>query len=61
MKASGLAYSGEYGFAETAMYWPINHMVAPKEKALKCDDCHGEKGRMDWAALGYGKDPMKKK
>jgi octaheme c-type cytochrome (tetrathionate reductase family) len=60
MKASGLAYSGEYGFAETAMYWPINHMVAPKEKALKCDDCHGEKGRMDWAALGYGKDPAGK-
>jgi len=25
----GLEYSGEYDFAETEMYWPITHMVAP--------------------------------
>ena len=40
------------------MYWPLSHMVAPKEKALRCDDCHGEKRRMDWKALGYEGDPM---
>lgn len=60
MKASGLPYSGEYGFASTVMYWPINHMVAPKEQALKCADCHGDKGRLDWNALGYAKDPKGK-
>jgi hypothetical protein len=60
MDASGLPYSGEYGFAETIMYWRINHMVAPKEQTLGCLDCHGEKGRMDWPALGYAADPLQK-
>lgn len=60
MKASNLPYSGKYGFAETIMYWRINHMVAPKEQALGCLDCHGDNGRMDWQALGYDRDPLKK-
>lgn len=54
----GLAYSGEYGFATTQMYWNLSHMVVPKENALQCTDCHGESGRMDWQALGYYGDPM---
>jgi octaheme c-type cytochrome (tetrathionate reductase family) len=54
----GLAYSGEYGFAETEMFWPISHMVQPAENALQCSECHGEKGRMDWLALGYPGDPI---
>jgi octaheme c-type cytochrome (tetrathionate reductase family) len=58
-KANGIAYSGKYGFAKTEMYWPLTHMVAPKEKALGCADCHGEHGRFDWTALGYAGDPMK--
>lgn len=57
-EASGLPYSGEYGWARTAMIWPITHMVAPKEQALGCGDCHHDGGRMDWAALGYDGDPM---
>jgi octaheme c-type cytochrome (tetrathionate reductase family) len=60
MKAAGKPFSGSYGFAETAMYWRVNHMVVPKEKALGCGDCHGEKGRLDWKALGYPGDPKKK-
>jgi octaheme c-type cytochrome (tetrathionate reductase family) len=40
MKRMGLPYSGEYDFVETEMYWPINHMVAPKEQSLACIDCH---------------------
>jgi hypothetical protein len=31
--------------------------VAPKAEALKCNDCHGKDGRMDWKALGYVGDP----
>ena len=58
-KASNVAYSGSYGFARTEMYWPLSHMVAPKEKALSCIDCHGERSRLDWKALGYAGDPMK--
>jgi len=61
MKVSGLEYSGEYGFAETETYWPINHQVDPKDKALKCLDCHKTGNRMDWVALGYEGDPMKNK
>ncbi|NVJ92085.1 MAG: tetrathionate reductase family octaheme c-type cytochrome [Methylocystaceae bacterium] len=37
---SGQSYSGEFGFIETTMHWPITHMVAPKDEALKCDHCH---------------------
>ena len=53
-----MAYSGEYGFAPTEMYWSLSHMVAPKESALQCDDCHGENGRMNWEELGYYGDPL---
>ncbi len=56
--ATGLDYSGEYGFAETWMYWPTTHMVQPKENALLCEDCHSPDGRLDWTALGYPGDPM---
>jgi octaheme c-type cytochrome (tetrathionate reductase family) len=57
--ASHLAYSGKYGFAPTEMYWPLSHMVAPKERALGCTDCHGDHSRFDFLALGYAGDPMK--
>lgn len=56
---TGLAYSGEYDFATTQMYWTLTHMVQPKENALQCNDCHGENGIMDWEALGYFGDPMR--
>jgi octaheme c-type cytochrome (tetrathionate reductase family) len=46
MKAAHLPYSGEYGFVRTQMYWPIAHMVAPKEKALACAQCHAAEGRL---------------
>jgi len=39
-------YSGEYGFINTYMYWPITHMVAPKDSALGCADCHSSEGRL---------------
>ena len=44
----GLPYSGEYGFVETIMYWPVNHMVAPKDQAVGCAECHvrGDEGRL---------------
>ena len=55
---TGLDYSGEFGFAETWMHWPVTHMVRPAEQALSCDHCHGPEGRMDWEGLGYYGDPM---
>ncbi len=58
METSGLSYRGEYGFAPTTMHWRIDHMVAPKEEALGCLDCHGDNGRMNWKDLGYKGAPM---
>jgi len=62
MKEVGLEFSGEIKFVETEMYWPINHMVPPAKNALRCTECHGEKGdRLDWKKLGYSGDPLKTK
>ncbi len=47
MKAAGAEYSGEMAFVDTKMSWPITHMVAPKEDALSCKQCHQKGGRMD--------------
>jgi len=47
MKKSGIPVSGEYGFIETVMYWPVNHMVSQKESAVSCAECHTrENGRL---------------
>lgn len=46
MREMGVEYSGEMTFVETEMSWPITHMVAPKEDALSCEQCHTEKGRL---------------
>jgi octaheme c-type cytochrome (tetrathionate reductase family) len=54
----GMDYSGEFDFAETEMFWPIAHMVAPVEEVLQCNNCHGEEGVLDWDALGYPGDPI---
>lgn len=55
---SGIAFSGQYGFAETWMYYPATHMVQPAENALQCESCHSASGRLDWQALGYAGDPI---
>lgn len=46
MKAAGEEYSGEFGFVDTHMYWPIAHMVAPAKDAVECESCHARDGRM---------------
>lgn len=59
---TGLAYSGQYGFTETLMFWATTHMVQPADQALNCEACHsasGKPGRLDWTALGYPGDPMR--
>jgi octaheme c-type cytochrome (tetrathionate reductase family) len=56
-KETGLKYSGNYGFLETDMHWPLSHMVSGGNKALKCCDCHGG-SRMNWEQLGYDRDPI---
>ncbi|MFC2967370.1 tetrathionate reductase family octaheme c-type cytochrome [Acidimangrovimonas pyrenivorans] len=55
----GEPYSGEYGFVDTYMYWPITHMVAPADQALDCQQCHAKDGRLADLAGFYmpGRDP----
>jgi len=40
MKDVHLPFSGKVAFIRTEMYWPVNHMVAPKEQAVECSECH---------------------
>lgn len=47
MTKHNLPYSGEYDFVETHSYWPITHMVAPKEDALSCVECHAKQARFE--------------
>lgn len=47
MKAAGLPFSGKVDFIETISQWPITHMVAPKDKAVGCNECHTKGGRLD--------------
>lgn len=50
MREIGADYSGKYAFVATEMSWPITHMVAPKEDALTCAQCHAPAvgaGRLD--------------
>lgn len=46
MKTAGQKYSGEYGFVETAYVYPTTHMVAPREGALQCAQCHSKASRL---------------
>ena len=40
-------------------YMKINHEVRPAAYALRCLDCHGPDGRLDWEGLGYADgDPL---
>ena len=40
-------FSGQYDFIETNGYWPIKHMVAPKEQSLACESCHSKQSRLN--------------
>jgi octaheme c-type cytochrome (tetrathionate reductase family) len=46
MMTVGAKYSGKHDFVETEMLWPITHMVAPKQDAVPCHQCHRENGRL---------------
>ena len=45
-EATGAPYSGNFDFVDTSMLWPITHMVAPKEQALDCAQCHARQSRL---------------
>lgn len=50
-KSLDLPYSHQFDFVDTTYVFPTTHMVAPKDDAVACSECHTrEEGRM--AALG---------
>lgn len=55
-KESGLTFKGK--FVTMVRFMALNHGVVPKEKALRCKNCHGAK-RLNWRALGYKGDPRR--
>ncbi|MDP1606643.1 MAG: tetrathionate reductase family octaheme c-type cytochrome [Rhodocyclaceae bacterium] len=46
MADAGAPFSGKIDFVSTEMYWPIAHMVAPKDKSVGCAECHAKDGRL---------------
>ena len=50
--------NAQFTWKKTVHDQGIFHEVQPAKHALKCLDCHGPNGRMDWKALGYDGDPM---
>lgn len=46
MAAGNQPFSGKVGFVDNESYWPIAHMVAPREDSVACIECHSPKGRM---------------
>lgn len=52
----GREFSGEYGFVETVMYWPLTHQVSPAAEALSCVSCHSANSVLDFATLGYSEE-----
>jgi hypothetical protein len=47
MATGGVKFSGKVDFIETESMWPTTHMVAPKEKAVGCVECHTSNGRLE--------------
>jgi hypothetical protein len=61
MQLAGLSFSGEYDFVDTRYVFPITHMVAPKENAVACIECHNAEGRLATLSGFYmpGRDDFK--
>lgn len=62
MKSVGLPFSGEVDFVDTEYLYPTNHMVAPKDRALSCSQCHVKAGSRLAGLTGFympGRDSFK--
>jgi len=53
MEYVNMPFSGEVGFVETEMWWPITHMVSPADEALQCNHCHSKNGSLQNLAGFY--------
>ncbi len=57
---AGYEFSGELGWVNTVMYWPLTHQVSPADQALACEACHSQESILDFAALGYSEEEIAK-
>jgi hypothetical protein len=46
MAYADLPFSGDFDWVETSYVFPTTHMVAPKQQALTCSECHAKTGRL---------------
>ena len=53
MNYAGLDYSGEYDFVNTSYVFPTTHMVAPKENAVACSECHSRQKSRPASLAGF--------
>ncbi len=53
MSSVNLPFSGEYDFVKTAYVFPTTHMVAPKENAVTCIECHRRENSRLSALTGF--------
>lgn len=57
---SNQKYSGKWKGELETFYCSLNHQVPAKKEGLKCNACHGPSGIMDFKALGYEEEQIKK-
>jgi len=53
------AYSGQWKGEVESMAFSLNHQVAPKPEALRCNACHSPNGVIDFKALGYSDEQVR--
>lgn len=51
MAELGAPFSGKVAFVRTESFWPLTHMVAPKEQTLECSECHSRNGSLSEGRL----------
>lgn len=52
-------YSDKWKGVTESMLFSMNHQVAPKAEAVKCNACHSPTGVMDFKKLGYSAEQVK--
>jgi hypothetical protein len=52
-------YSGQWKGSKETLFFSLNHQIASKEEALKCNSCHNVESILDFKALGYAEEMIK--
>jgi hypothetical protein len=52
-------YSGQWKGSKETLFFSLNHQIASKKEALKCNSCHNVESILDFNALGYTEERIK--